>query len=195
MRLKVTNNVADFERQLDGFRDAVLQVAVPRAVNALRSQAQTAGLRRANELYQIGPRTMEQYLTNKVASAGDPEAGITAKGKTFGPSVYRPTKTDNGTVVTIKGKRVLLPHAFVLAAFGGRVFARGAFSGQGIKPTGQANYGFQFGRGRFPIASPFTLRPADVLADPSVTAAMDDRVAEQAATVLAREIKAAARGF
>jgi len=194
MRLKFTDNLAKVEADLDAWAQGIRDVAIPRALNTLRDQAQVAGLRAINEAYAIGPRTMQAYLRGKSATAGDPQANIEASGKTFGPAVYRPVETRQGTVVTIKGKRVLLPHAFVVAAFGERVMARGAFGGVN-KASGESRYGFAFGRGRFPIASPFTLRPAHVFGAQATTDAMDARVAEQAASVLAREIGAAKRGF
>jgi hypothetical protein len=196
MRLKFTDNLAQVEADLDAFRDSVLSTAVPRALNTLRDQAEVAGLRQISAVYQIPSSTMQGFITDKPATANDPEASITAKGKGFPLSVFKPVQTATGVQVTVKGRTFVIPHAFMVAKFGQHVFARGSYGGKyGGTPTGQTFGRYAFTKQRLPIGELFTFAPPDCLANPSVTDAMDARVAEQAPAVLAREIGAAQRGY
>lgn len=196
MRLKITDNASQFEAQMDAFRDAVLQVAVPRAANTLRDQAQTAGFRQIAQTYGISANTMAQYASSKVASANDPQAGITVKGKGFPLSTFKPVQTATGVRVTVKGRTFTVPHAFIVARFGGNVFARGSYGGKyGGKQSGESFGRFLFNRSRLPISKLLSFAPPDCLDNQAVRDAMDARMDEQAGKVLAREIAAARRGF
>ena len=196
MRLTSRDNLSRVMADIDQFRNSITDVAAPRALNALRDQAQTAGLREIAKVYEIGPRTMEKYVTVKLATGGDLEAEITVKGRGFPLSFFRPVPTDRGVRVMVKGRTFVIPHSFMVKRFGQHVFARGSYGGKyGGTPTGERFGRFVFTKGRLPIAELYSFAPPDCLANASVTAVMDDRVAEQAASVLAREIGAARRGF
>lgn len=196
MRLTARSNLAEVESQLDAFVDSVETVAASRALNALRDQAQTAGFRKVNDLYQVGPRTMERYAETKPATSGDTDTTITVKGKGFSLDAFQPRRTSTGVSVLVKGRRFEIPHAFMVDRFGQHVFARGSYGGKaGGKPTGQSFGSFQFGKARLPIHELYTFGPVQAFSNDEVTQAMDDRVAEQGPSVMAREIKAAVRGF
>ena len=86
--------------------------------------------------------------------------------------------------------------AFVVAKFGGNVFARGSYGGKyGGEASGESFGRFLFGRSRLPISKLFSFAPPDCLVNRMVRDAMDSKVEEQAGKVLAREIGAARRGF
>lgn len=194
--LTMKTNLKQVEDDLDTFVDAVLTRAVPRALNALREQAQTAGLREIAKVYEIGPRTMERYVSVKPATAGDASTEISVKGRGFPLNVFQPVKTATGVSVKVKGRRFTVPHSFVIAKFGGNVFARGSYGGKyGGEASGESFGRFQFGRSRLPISKLYSFSPPDTLANRQVQDAMDARVEEQAAKVLSREIAAAKRGF
>lgn len=197
MRMNSRDNLPDVERDLDALRERILITAAPRFLNTLQDQAQTAGFREIRNEYQIQPATMDRYTTVQPARAGDLEASITVKGKGFPLSTFKPVQTKQGVAVTIKGRRVLIPHAFMLERFGSHVFARGAYAGKskGMKPTGETFGRFAFGRGRLPISELWSFAPPDCLSNGKVQGVMNDRVAEQAPKILERELKAVARGF
>lgn len=197
MRLKTRDNLPEVEADLDALRDRILSVAAPRAINTLQDQAQTAGFREIKQVYDIAPATMDKYTTVKLARAGELEASITVKGRGFPLSTFKPVQNRTGVAVTIKGKRVTIPHAFMVARFGQHVFARGAYGGKGkgVRPTGETFGRFVFGRGRLPINELWTFSPPDCLANPNVKDAMDAKVEESAPKQLKRELSAIARGF
>ena len=196
MRLTSRDNLSQVMTDIDDFARSIQAVAVPRALNALREQAQTAGLREIARVYEIGPRTMERYVEVKTATGADPQAEIVAKGRGFPLNVFKPVKTATGVSVQVKSRRFTVPHAFVVAKFGGNVFARGSYGGKyGGQASGEAFGRFLFGRSRLPISKLYSFSPPDTLANRSVQDAMDAKVEEQAGKTLAREIAAARRGF
>ena len=196
MRLTSRDNLSRVMADIDQFRNSITDVAAPRALNALRDQAQTAGLREIAKVYEIGPRTMEKYVTVKLATGGDLEAEITVKGRGFPLSFFRPVPTDRGVRVTVKGRTFVIPHSFMVKRFGQHVFARGSYGGKyGGTPTGERFGRFVFTKGRLPISELWSFAPPDTLNNQQVLDAMDARVEEQGAKVLAREIAAARRGF
>lgn len=196
MRLTTTDNVAQAEANIDALLARILESALPRAANTLRDQAQTAGYRKINEVYDIPARTMDQYTTLKVSTPNDLEASITVKGRGFPLSTLRPVQTKQGVTILIKRRRVLVPHAFMVARFGQHVFARGSYGGKGaVRPTGESFGRFVFGSGRLPISELYSFAPPDCLSNNDVRQTMDDRVEQQAPAVLKRELAAVARGF
>jgi hypothetical protein len=195
MRLSTRTNVDEVFAEIDRFMATVHDLAIPRALNRLRDQAQVAGLREIGRRYGVGPRTMEKYVSVTLASANDPLATVAAKGRGFTMAEMHPVKTSKGTSVLIKGKRHVIPHAFMVARFGKHVFARGAYGGKGgVRATGQGFGRFQFGKGRLPINELYTFGPATAFGNDDVTNAMQDRVEEQAAKVLRDEIRFAKGG-
>lgn len=196
MRMTSRDNLAQVMQDIDRFASTIQSVAVPRALNALRDQAQTAGLREIAKVYEIGPRTMERYVSVKPATSGDAQTEISVKGRGFPLNVFKPVKTVTGVSVSVKGRRFTVPHAFVVAKFGGNVFARGSYGGKyGGQASGESFGRFLFGRSRLPISKLFSFAPPDCLVNRMVRDAMDSKVEEQAGKVLAREIGAARRGF
>jgi hypothetical protein len=195
-RVAVRTNADEVFAEMDRFIDQARTVAIPRAMNKLIDQAQTAGLRKISDVYGIGPRTMEKYVTTRLATASALEASITAKGKGFPLSMFQPRQTRNGVSVRIKDRRVIVPHAFMATMPNGHVgvFARGAYGGKGVLVFTGSTFGrFKFGRRRLPINELYTLSPPDALSNDDVTRAMQDRVDQQAAKVLAQELAFASR--
>jgi hypothetical protein len=195
-RMAVRTNADEVFADMDRFIDKARTVGIPRALNKLRDQAQVAGLRRISDIYGIGPRTMERYITTKLATASALEASITAKGKGFPLAMFQPRQVRQGVSVRIKQRRVIVPHAFMATMPNGHVgvFARGAYGGKGISIfTGESFGRFQFGRRRLPINELYTLSPPDALNNPDVIEAMNDRVDEQAGAIIQREVAFATR--
>ncbi|HEY1283004.1 MAG TPA: phage tail protein [Steroidobacteraceae bacterium] len=196
MRLSARTNVDQVLRDLDDYVKTAVDVAMPRAVNKLADQAETAGLRKISDIYGVGPRTMEQYVTVDRASAKDLRATINAKGKGFPLTLFNPRQSRLGVTVRIKGRTVLIPHAFIARMHNGHVgvFARGAYGARGAQLlTGEMFGRFAFGRSRLPINELYTSSPPDALANPDVLDAMQKRVDEQASKVIGQEIRFAVR--
>jgi len=121
---------------------------------------------------------------------------VLTNGAGFPLYVFQPRPEGAGVSVSVKGKRVLIRHAFIATMPNGHVgiFARGRYGAH-----------FQFGAGthhvqrkgkstELPIAELYTWAPADALGNPITVAAMSDRVEEQAAKVLERNLRFAIRG-
>jgi hypothetical protein len=196
MTMRATTNIDKVFADMDNFVDQARNVAIPRALNKLRDQAETAGLRAINDIYAIGPRTMEKYVTLTLASRGNLQASITAKGAGFPLYAFNPRQVRGGVSVQIKGHRIIIPHAFIATMPNGHVgvFARGAYGGKGVTKLTGAGFGrFLFGRARLPINELYTLSPPDALSNDDVISAMQDRVDSQASAVIAQEVNYAAR--
>lgn len=193
MRLTTRDNAAQVERDLDRLA-ANIAKAQARAANELRRQARTAGLRAVNDEYSIGPRTMEQFITETVATPEEPTAALIVKGKRLPMSAFKPIVTRLGVSVMLLGRRILIRHAFI-GKFG-QVVARGAYEGRKpIRPRGDRFQGFAFGKGRLPVTALQGISAAEAFGARVVVDAMDKRMDEQSAAVLRRELEAIARGF
>lgn len=220
MRVKAKGNVEQVLAQIDDFESAITSTAIPRALNTLGQQADVAGRRKIRDIYGIATGDLAPYFDVNLASAGNLEVRIVAKGKGFPLRFFKPRRTATGIVVTIKGRQVTIPHAFIpKGALGStdQVFARGRYGagstaaarrhpgrkaelarGGGsslFRPSGESFGRFGFGLGRFPITLLRSSSAPDALSNPDVIEAMNDRVSQQAASVLAREIRAVKRGF
>lgn len=197
MRLTTKADFSKGHAQLDQLAQNIRALAIPRAINTLSDQAETAGFRKAGSVYGIPVRSLAQYATRKSATADDPEASITVEGSGLPLSLFSPQQTRKGVSVKIKGRRVVIPHAFMGKGKlpQGHVFARGSYGGKGIQSTGERSGAFVFGKKRLPIAKLFTFTPADAFGADEVRQAMDERVNEQTPSVLRRELDAIRRGF
>lgn len=166
-----------------------LDLASQRSLRKVAEQGKTAAAREIKDIYGLGTRESGKRLSIsrpysldgawaiKLAPAGDARPfplSMTA----FNARVVKPTgkkrvrvridgqwrtitvPTGGGIAVTIKGKRVIVPHAFLATMASGHrgVFARGAYAGksQGFQGSGEAFGKFQFGAGRKPINEIYT---------------------------------------
>lgn len=198
MRLRAKGNIDEVERSFDDFAARIAAVAMPRALVTLRDQAEVAGVRKVQDEYQIKAKDIRDFETVGL-DAQALEASIAVKGRGFPLSAFHPVQVPGkggGVRVAVKGKTFIIAHAFKVKRFGDHVFARGSYGGKaGGVPTGEAFGRFQFSKTRLPISELYTFGPAEAFSNPDVTQAMNDRIDEQAPKVLAREIKAVARGF
>ncbi len=199
MGLSVKHNLDEVLDKLDAWASSVVEVAAPRALNKLLDQAQVAGLRKVNDIYRIGPRTFEKYARVSFAVPGQLEASITVRGAGFPLYLFNPRQVrgkGGGVRVTLKGRSVFIPHAFIAKMRSGHVgvFARGAYGGKGKNvSTGESFGKFQFGRKRYSINELFTFSAPGAFSNPDVTEAMNERVFEQYGSVINQEIRFASR--
>ena len=195
--MSITTNAAEVARDLDAYVDGILERAVPRALNTLRQQAKVEGVREAARVYGMRSSDIDVSWREDPATRAVLEARINAKGAGFPLSLFKPVRTAKGVSVLIRGRRVTIPHSFMVPGrFGKRVFARGAYGAlRRGTPTGETFGRFVFSKSRHPINQLYTFGPPETLANEIVQAAMNARLDEQMGPVIAREIRAAARGF
>lgn len=197
MKLGVSANFDKFEADLDAWGAAV-STGVPRALAKLADQAETAGTRKAAEVYSLPVRAIANYWAVQPPSTQDEfEASVNAKGAGFPLSDFQPRQTKAGVSVSVKGRRFVIPHAFKATMGSGHqgVFARGRYGGGGaLVPSGETFGRFVFGKARLPINELYTFAPPDTLDNQEVRAAMEDRVQQQAAAVIDHEIRFAFKG-
>jgi len=198
LAIRTRTNTDDVFAAVDAFVDDVAQVAGPRALNKLMDQAQTAGFRRAAAIYGVGVRKIAAIAKVKPARRGDVQVELAMTGIGF-PLVDMPgvRQTKRGVSVLVKGKRQVYPGTFLARMPNGHVgvFARGAYGGKGIRvPTGQSIGRFVLGRSRLPINELRTFGPAELIRNQDVLDEMNRRVAQQAPSVYAQEVRFASRG-
>jgi hypothetical protein len=199
LRLGLRTNIDEVLGSIDGFVSDVFDVAAPRAVNDLLDRALVTGTRAVSAEYRIPRETIAKraVIRLKRARSGDLNAELNVKGKGFPLADFNPRQTPQGVAVTIKGRRRVIRHTFLLKLPNGHVgvFARGQYAGH-----------FAFGKGRhvkrpdgkwteLPINELFSFGPPDAYSNDNVVAAMQDRVDQDVGPVMRRQIQAAGRGF
>ena len=194
--MSITTNADQVNKELDAFVGAVLDRAVPRAINELLKQAKSAGTREAARLYGMRVGDIDASWHEDIAARGELEASINARGAGFPLSLFEPVQGPKGVSVRIKGRRVTIPHAFMVKRFNKRVFARGSYGAlRGGKATGETFGRFVFSKTRHPINQLYTFGPPETLANETVSSIMQARIEERMASAIEREIKAVGRGF
>lgn len=204
MRLQVKVDTGRFERDLDAFESDVLKASA-RTANRLIERAQTAGFRVVAREYGIGPRAFEQYARTRLARDGETVASVEVRGSGLPMYHFQPRQTRKGVTVRIKGKRVLVPHAFMARVASGHVgvFARGAYGGKGVRfLTGDGFGRFRFGyskrrakdRGQLAINELFTFAAPDAFANEGVVDAMSQAVGDNMDKVMRQELNFLRRG-
>lgn len=213
MKLGIRTNVDQVLADIDAFEAKVRQVAVPRALNRLRDAARVAAARQIAEVYGLGVREIQasRYIRIELASPARPVASFSMGGPGFPLSLFRPLKVPGqGVSVLIKGRRVLIPHAFLATMRSGHLIvgARGAYggkSGRALRRTGAFGR-FVFGRGdrlkrankwgvtELPINEFLGFSLGDALGNRLVEQATQQRVQELAADELRRQIRFAQSG-
>ena len=213
-RLSVKVDTKGMERFLDDASRAIL-LASTRTANRLIERAKTSGFREVARVYGIGPRDFEQYARVTLARDGEVVAEITVSGRGLPVFHFQPRQTRKGVTVKIKGRRILIPHAFIARTASGHigVFARGAYGGKGLganQRSGQTFGRFVFGRGSkkvrgfrpgrgakrsgLPINEIYTFAPPDAFSSEQVVEAMEARVDEDFDKVMRGELRFALRG-
>jgi hypothetical protein len=208
LKLKVRTNEAEIFADLDALAREVEQTVKPRAANKLRDQALTAGSRAIARIYGLPVRQVSgsRYVRLILATASNPQGGIIMGGPGFPLSLFSPRKEGKrGISVQVKGKRFLIPGAFLATMKSGHLIvgARGAYGGKSsriIRRTGSFGR-FIFGRGErvkrankwgsseLPVNEFLTFSLGDALANREVVQAMQDRIEEQAEKVIAQELR------
>lgn len=215
-RLKLSTNIDELLAQMDALERRIVDVAVPRTLNRLATVAKTECVKAVGEVYGVN-RSVGAYFGVRLASIDDRTSAVTGTGKGW-PLTLFPHVDDRrpggGVIVTIKGRAIRFPHSF-LKSIGGnlQVWARGSYRGaferagtggntRGVKgnratfvPTGERFGKLAYGRRRFPITLLRSASAPDAISNGAVQDAMSKRIEDEAPAVLARNLKAAARGF
>jgi hypothetical protein len=209
MRIRAKTNadevIGDIDRWLGDLADKV----APAVVNELADRAETVGVREVAREYGLTQRDFRKYLRRTRARAGDPEAEIRAIGPALPVGLFSPIPTAKGVSVRIKGKRILIPHAFIQKVKAGDktyqgVFARGAYGGKGVlylqgESFGRFVFGYSrrknkkqrkgSGRSRYSINELYTFGPSDAWRNETVVTAMQDRVESEMGKVMQQQIR------
>lgn len=220
IRLKTRTNIDAVFAKLDAYEEAIKERATVVALNKLGDQARVAGERQVRKTYGLTIEQFRNYIEVRLADPGALEYTIVATGKGFPMSLFKPRVVrgiGGGVSVVLKGRRVLIPHAFML---NGQVFARGTYNAnaagtgttgkrsgkrrkRGIREatgasafeaTGQRFGRFAYGRHRFPITMLRSTTPPSALMAPDVVEAMNKRIRDQAPSVIKNAIKFATSG-
>lgn len=162
---RMAARLADFNQKL---QDRI----VSRALKRTASMAKTTAVREISRTYKIKQRTIRSALSLRYEGKGtslSAELKMTGRpiglyafnAKAYGPRAGWPrsSQPEGGVQVTIKGKRVRIPHAFIARMRSGHVgvFARGSYyPGKVPTPTGETKGNFTFGTGRLPISELFS---------------------------------------
>lgn len=196
MKMGVRTNVEEVLDAMDAHVEKIRRLALPRTLNKLRDQAGVAAWRYIAEAYGISKALMQKYgrVRMEFATADNPSASIVVGGFTFPLWIFPHRQTARGVVVKLHGQEFLFPHSFMKKGDRTKVFARGSYRAQGgngspFKSTGEAFWGFQFGKGRFPISILRTMSARGIWRKGDVRDVMNGRVKEQAEKVLAQEIR------
>lgn len=218
LRIKGRVNLADVDALLERIATSVRDVAMGIAINKLGNQAKVAGLKAIRKRYGLTISNLSPYFYFVPASRQPLAYTIVARGNGFPLALFKPRVVrgkGGGVSVLLVGRRVLIPHAFL---FQGRVFARGTYNanatgagttGKGsgkrrkagirertgrsaFEPTGQRFGRFAYGRNRFPITLLRTTTPPSILTNDEIVGVMNDRIREQAPSVIRNAIKFAA---
>ncbi|MEO8752327.1 MAG: hypothetical protein ABI624_06595 [Casimicrobiaceae bacterium] len=220
LRLVPKHNLDEVFAKMEAYSQAIQERATEVALNKLGDQARVVGQRAIRKTYGIGIEELGKYMDFIPAGGGRLEFVIVAVGKGFPMSLFKPRVVrgpGGGVSVLLKGRRVLIRHAFM---FNGQVYARGTYNagsssfattGKGagkrrkrgireltgrsaFEATGERLGHFAYGRNRFPITLLRSTTPPAALLNPDVVDAMNARIQEQAPNVIKNAIKFATSG-
>lgn len=189
LRVDIRHNINQAVDQLAKFSRDMADKAVTRAINKTAQQAKTSAGREIKDQYQISTRVIGRSISIRRAGRGVMQAVITATGKPLPLIAFQAKKDSRGVSVQIKGRRVVVPHAFIATMKSGHkgVFARGGYKG-GFERNGKQFGRFQFGKQRFPIGELFTFSVPQGFSNKMVKDKVVKRINEQFPKVLAQEI-------
>ena len=212
--ITLTTNIEEVFKAFEAFEASIYRRVAPRSANRLIRMADVAGRRKISELYKISSRKIagDRFMEIRDATESELRAIVQSVGAGLPLILFNPRpgqvakkgrKPGTGVTVTIMGRNVFIPHAFIQKMPTGsnqagklHVMARGSYGGKGLgRASGKVFGRFVFGIDRLPINVLYTFGMAETLANPQVIDAMIDRVEEATPSVIKRELAAAGRGF
>lgn len=163
---------------------------VVRALNKTARQAKTQAGREIKDYYKIGTRVVNRHITVKTAGRGKLEAFVKAEGRPIPMLAFKARQTSEGVSVSIKGRRILIPGAFIGRMKSGHVgvFRRGGYKGN-FEQTGESFGRFKFGRKRLKINELFSFNIPQGFSNKVVMDKVISRINQQFPKVLSQEIR------
>jgi hypothetical protein len=156
LSVSIQANCRSVAEDLRRLSNDVRQKVIGRALRKTASNAKTETARAIKDEYKISSRVVGKSIKVSTVYGPRPKAEITVKGRPLPMAAFKPKQTKVGVRVRIKGKALVVPHAFVAKMRSGHsgVFARGSYKSV-ASPTG--NFGrFKFSSDRLPINEFFT---------------------------------------
>jgi hypothetical protein len=189
LHVDIRHNIKSAVDRLGNLSKGMADKAIVRALNKTGQQGKTQAGREIKEQYQIGTRVTGRSITIRRAGRGVLQAVIKVEGRALPMIAFQAKKDLGGVSVQIKGRRVVVPHAFIATLKSGHkgVFARGGYKG-GFEKNGQQFGRFQFGRKRLPIGELFTASVPQGFNNKVVKDRVVKRINEQFPKVLGQEI-------
>lgn len=189
VRVDIRHNINDAVDRLTKLSKAMRDTAITRTINKTALQGKTQAGREIRDRYQISTRVIGRSISIQRAGRGVLQATIKVEGKPLPLIAFQAKKDPRGVAVNIKGRRVVVPHAFIATLKSGHkgVFARGGYKGS-FEKNGKQFGRFQFGKKRFPIGELFTASLPQGFNNKVVKAAVVKRITDQFPVVLAQEI-------
>lgn len=187
--MDVRHNISDAAGKMTRLAKDLQDKAVTRSLNKTAQQGKTQAGREIKDHYQISTRVISKYITLKRAGRGSMQAVIRAEGKPLPMLAFNARQNGRGTDVQIKGRRITVPHAFIVTLKSGHkgVFARGGYKGS-FERTGEQFGRFAFGKRRETINELFTFSVPQGFSKKVVLEQIIKRVNQQFPKVLAQEI-------
>lgn len=187
--MDVRHNISDAAGKMTRLAKDLQDKAVTRSLNKTAQQGKTQAGREIKDHYQISTRVISKYITLKRAGRGSMQAVIRAEGKPLPMLAFNARQNGRGTDVQIKGRRITVPHAFIVTLKSGHkgVFARGGYKGS-FERTGEQFGRFDFGKRRETINELFTFSVPQGFSKKVVLEQIIKRVNQQFPKVLAQEI-------
>jgi hypothetical protein len=189
LRIDIRHNIKDAVDRLGNLSKGMADKAITRTINKTAVQGKTQATREIKEQYQISTRVVGRGISIRRAGRGVLQAVIKVEGRPLPMIAFQAKKDARGVSVVIKGRRVVVPHAFIATLKSGHkgVFARGGYKG-GFEKNGQQFGRFQFGKQRFPIGELFTASLPQGFNNKVVKDKVVKRINEQFPKVLGQEI-------
>ena len=124
---------------------------VVRALRKTTAQAKTETRKAIKDEYKISSRVIGKSITTKTVPSTPPHAEISVQGGPLPMYALNAKQQKAGVRVKIKGRTIVVPHAFIATMRSGHtgVFARGSYKGA-VDPTGTFG-NFTFGKPRLPV--------------------------------------------
>lgn len=156
LSVSIQANCKDLADDLRRLSDDVRQKVIGRALRKTASNAKTETSRAIRDEYKISSRVVGKSITVHTVYGQTPKAEITVKGRPLPMYAFKPKQTKVGVRVRIKGKFIVVPHAFIANMRSGHVgvFARGGY--KGITADAGSFGRFKFSKSRLPINELYT---------------------------------------
>lgn len=124
IRMKVTFDEAACRRSLGRVRQAVIDKALPRALNRTATSVRAEAVRIIRRGRQVKAKTVREAIAIRRATRALLVAEVIVSGRPIPLRDYAARQTGRGVTVNVTGRRKLIPGAFQVQKIGSHVFVR-----------------------------------------------------------------------